>query len=759
MKKLTQLSVLFIASVIIAMPLHAGFGNNSHEQPTKTSVYIAQKRPSKPITNHTIPINKLPLSAKTDGVTTKQIPFPQPNPPVMIKGIESSSTTKSANVLSATAGTKYSHGDPTNGEQYILELINRARADPKAEGERIANSKDQDLQFAISQNGISLAQIKSEFASYPVRPPLAFHEKLILAARGHSDWMVQTGIQDHTGKNGSSPFDRMNAAGYTGWSLAGENIFKDAINLWYGHAGFQVDWGVENQKTLGHRRNIMNFDGGVYREIGIGITQHSGRYAITEDFGNRGINFIVGVAYKDNNNNGFYDPGEGLQGVTITPSKGSYYAVTSASGGYAIPVQGVTGTVTIEASGGGLGATVTKNVNIQGENVKVDFTSPLPGQVSLTSPLPGETIANKTVTFKWYKSPGTILGYWFELADNSDFTNPVVSNQDLTDTTITVSDLKNGTVYYWRAKAKTSAGWGDFTEPNDFSILIVPKRVEIISPYLSVINSDTLKCVWKKGDASVTKYWIELSDMDNFFTTILVDSNLTDTFYTFRNLQYEKTYYWHVAAKNSELWGDFTDEREFMPLQLPAQVQLAYPADEYTTKNPKITFGWYEKDPQNVVAYWFEIATDPQMKNIVIQDTTTTDTFKVITSLEAGVQHYWRVRQSNAAGWGEFSPIRKAKITTTGVDDDILAVQFKVKATPNPASKEVMISFELPNSAQTSLSIVNALGQTVAVLTNSMLETGNHQFIWNATNVENGMYFYRLKTGTKMLTLPLVIAK
>ncbi|MBI3260715.1 MAG: T9SS type A sorting domain-containing protein [Ignavibacteriae bacterium] len=762
MKKTIQICAFLAVSTFLSVPIIAQDG--SREKPdVSPTVYKSNNKTINAVFAHNIPMNMLPVSAKTNRVNGIQNSMPEPNPPVFVKGIVNSTETKSVNssiaksagVLSPTAQTKYSHGDPTDGEQYILELINRARADPKAEGIRIANTTDPGVVQGFT--GIDKNQFKAAFAGYPQRPPLAFNANIITAARGHSNWMVQTGIQDHNEGN-ITPFDRMNSAGYTGWSLAGENIFKDAYNLWMGHAAFQVDWGTENQQTLGHRRNIMNFDGGIYREIGIGITPNNGRFAITEDFGNRGINFIVGVVYKDNNNNGFYDPGEGLSGVTITPSKGTYYAVTSTSGGYAIPVQGVTGSVTVEASGGELGATVTKNISLQSDNVKVDFTSPLPGQVSLASPLPGTVLSTQSISFTWYKSPGNISGYAFELADNDAFFNPIVSNQDLTDTTITVPDLSNGTTYYWHVRAKTNAGWGDYTEANDFSIKIIPAIVEIITTHEPVIHTDSLRVVWRKGDSSVTKYWIEITNLDNFET--IIDSNLTDTSYIFRNLKFETSYSWHIAAKNSELWGDFTEDMEFMPLQLPQQVQLAYPVDNYTTKNPKITFGWFQKDPISIESYWFEIATDAEMKNIFLVDSTTTDTFKVLISLKPGVQYYWHVRQSNIAGWGDFSPTRLVMITTTGVDDDFLASKFHANAVPNPANNsDVMISFELPQSTHVSLTIVNSIGQTVSTLTDAMLESGDHKFIWNAKQIESGMYFYRLKAGNEVMTLPIVVVK
>src|SRR4051794_21938060 len=38
--------------------------------------------------------------------------------------------------------TKYDCGDPTAEEQYVIELINRARANPTAEGDRLSTTQD-----------------------------------------------------------------------------------------------------------------------------------------------------------------------------------------------------------------------------------------------------------------------------------------------------------------------------------------------------------------------------------------------------------------------------------------------------------------------------------------------------------------------------------------------------------------------------------------------------------------------------------------
>jgi hypothetical protein len=67
--------------------------------------------------------------------------------------------------------------------------------------------------------------------------------------------------------------------------------------------------------------------------------------------------------------------GEGIGGVTVTPNAGTYYAVTSASGGYAIPVTMAAGTYQVTFSGNAVG---TKNLTIGDTNVLLDLTSNTP---------------------------------------------------------------------------------------------------------------------------------------------------------------------------------------------------------------------------------------------------------------------------------------------------------------------------------------------------------------------------------------------
>src|SRR6266404_7855890 len=262
---------------------------------------------------------------------------PPPAPPVI------SSAPFSIEPTESTTTQLYSIGEPTNEEQYYLELINRARANPTAEGIRLATTTDPNVLAAYSAFGVNLVLMQSQFALIPPAPPLSMNGTLLTAARAHSQNMLQNNYQGHSGPDGSLTTRLQNyTSNANGWSI-GENVYAYSKSVWYGHAGFEVDWGGSvapggMQLPPGHRENIHST---TFREVGIGVVLGSnggsggvGPQLVTQDFGATGglLPFVTGVVYRDLNQNGFYDPGEGLGGVTVTVSNTNSYAVTASSG-------------------------------------------------------------------------------------------------------------------------------------------------------------------------------------------------------------------------------------------------------------------------------------------------------------------------------------------------------------------------------------------------------------------------------------------
>jgi hypothetical protein len=288
-----------------------------------------------------------------------------------------------------TATTEYDSGDPTPEEQLVLEYINRARADPRAEGVRLRNDANylwQNLPNASSSSAVG------------VRPPLAMNKALLLSARFHNDDMYKNGFFGHQDTVYGSAWARM-MKGF-GYPLlwGGENI-----GAWgsptTAEDELMMDGDCLDSNACIHRINLFSSS---FEEVGIGWLATAGY--LTQDFGSQNPAsgnpgpFLIGVVYNDVNGNNFYDIGEGISGVTITPSTGTYYAVTSTSGGYAFPI-GTSGTITVTASGSGLGS-ISKTVTLTGANIKLDFTlqdhSTLMTTTNTTGAQTGETQTSTT---------------------------------------------------------------------------------------------------------------------------------------------------------------------------------------------------------------------------------------------------------------------------------------------------------------------------------------------------------------------------
>jgi hypothetical protein len=306
---------------------------------------------------------------------------------------------------------------PTADEQYMLELINRARADPPAEARRLLAIAQNDPLIQSMTRDWDLNGFVQRLNAMPPLPPLAFNTRLIAAARNHDSVILAENSQQHSPAGYlTNPTVGVASDGQAyfpvgeGYWATGENVFaysgnvnrastKDYVD--YLHEGLMIDW---SNPDYGHLSNIMAAGPSratgsqpTFSQIGIGLLTNAypttsppadpdnpvnrglnvGPAIVTQEFGWRDTDdaMLVGVAYQDADGDRFYTPGEGLAHTTIQAvgqhGEGVYRTTSWDSGGYALALP--PGDYTVTATGPNLPYSQSAVIHIGMDNVSWDL--------------------------------------------------------------------------------------------------------------------------------------------------------------------------------------------------------------------------------------------------------------------------------------------------------------------------------------------------------------------------------------------------
>lgn len=261
-------------------------------------------------------------------------------------------------------GRVTSLGAPTPEEHELLELINRARRDPPAEGTRL---------------GLDFSQIAA-------RPPLTHAALLGRAATSHTLDMAARAFYGHTNPDGVGPVGRVLDTGYDLHTRYGtdrasntlENVGAASGNLLDTpqkvHDAFMIDAGVNPPKHRELLLGIGNFRG--RRQAGFGYrvkapTTFRMDTFVTEELAGttRDQPLVLGTAFVDTTNDGLCRAGEGVAGITVklTHANGfSLQTTTNAVGAYAFEVY-LKGDWTLELDG------QTTQITVADDNLQVDL--------------------------------------------------------------------------------------------------------------------------------------------------------------------------------------------------------------------------------------------------------------------------------------------------------------------------------------------------------------------------------------------------
>lgn len=220
-----------------------------------------------------------------------------------------------------------------------------------------------------------------------------------------------------------------------------------------------------------------------------------------------------------------------------------------------------------------------KNVDVNG--TKKDFTywfkitdqtGNTPSAPTLLIPANAAKNVDVNQNFTW--NPATDADtYIIQIAKDNTFGNVVDEQEDITATNFSATQLPESTLLYWRVAGKNNIGTGTWSEIRSFTTkALAPQKPVLTEPVdLQTSVSITPDMKWNTISGA-TSYHIQISENDKFGSLNLVvnQENIPKNTFTVpkNSLQFNTRYFWHVRGKNAVGYGEYSDPRSFMTLDM-----------------------------------------------------------------------------------------------------------------------------------------------------------------------------------------------
>jgi len=78
---------------------------------------------------------------------------------------------------------------------------------------------------------------------------------------------------------------------------------------------------------------------------------------------------------------------------------------------------------------------------------------------------------------------------------------------------------------------------------------------------------------------------------------------------------------------------------------------------------------------------------------------------------------------------------------------------------PNPFNPHTTFEFNIQNSMDYKISIINVLGKEIEIIHNGWINSGNHSITWNGEHLKSGIYFCKLSSLNGVLTKKIILLK
>lgn len=192
----------------------------------------------------------------------------------------------------------------------------------------------------------------------------------------------------------------------------------------------------------------------------------------------------------------------------------------------------------------------------------------------------------------------------------------------------------------------------------------------------------------------------------------------------------------------------------------PLPPSLVSPPNNSFNQLTTVRFIWNKSI--GTLTYRLQVAQDSLFTNMIVNDSTLTDSTIVVTNLMVNRYYWWRVNARNSYGTSPFSAVWKTGTFLVGIQQigTDIPKEFRLfNNYPNPFNPATNIRLAIPVKGDISFSVYDITGKGILVLDKKMVNPGTYEIRFDGSNCSSGIYFYRLVSGNFSAAKKMVLIK
>ncbi|MBO6575051.1 MAG: cadherin-like domain-containing protein [Rhodothermales bacterium] len=291
------------------------------------------------------------------------------------------------------------------------------------------------------------------------------------------------------------------------------------------------------------------------------------------------------------------------------------------------------------------------------------------GAPSLSAPAEA-AVADTQPSFSWTEVSGGI-SYRLQVATDAAFTSLVVDEAGIPAPPSAGYSLDPGTTYFWRVRAESVAGPGQWSTTGSFSTRQVPPGAPSGRwPVSGTVDVPiTTELHWDPATRA-DSYDFQLSQHASF-DSLDASASVTTTSMPLSGLGKGITYHWRVRAVNTGGTSEWVAYWFQTEMEAPPATRTAWPSDGAVETPLRLFLRW---DPAyQAQTYRVQVSQSVTFDQVLVDSSGVASDSLRIGPLKPYRVHFWRVMAANRGGESAWSPIASFRTSSnaepTAVDD------------------------------------------------------------------------------------------